>query len=332
MNFHPGRLRKKHIILIIIFIIEGAVAYGLWNLYYESQPQEYNASTEKIPAKYVFKPGVSIGCNRVVWKDAVVHLAATTNLRPARFQWLFKNKTIGTERELVYTFIAGEHNILLKATSGNDSVQDEISIIAVDSTEGISAYAVAGSMSNERVFITKFKDAMYYVDGVSIILDNKDMGTIPECRKLIVSGLYAGSHTWKATYRGNDIGSGSFKLEPETRIKITRVNIAGNYRAGDTVEGRISLLNRGTVPVKAFSIRTLVVNHKFEWMGDVAKKDFTNSFDYELVPGAPVEIPVSVQIPEKISGIRPAGDYTITIQLIVNNNVMETQSVNTVVV
>lgn len=332
MSFDLGKLRKKHIILIIIFILEGAVAYGLWTLYYASQPQEYSASTEKTPAKYVFKPDVSIGCSRVVWKDAGVHLAASTNLRSAQFQWLLENKSIGTERELVYSFAAGEHNILLKATSGNDSVQDEILIIAVNSTEGISADAATGSMSNERVFITKFKDAMYDVDGVSIILDNKDMGTIPECRKLTVSGLYAGSHTWKATFNGKDIGSGSFKLEPETRIKITRVDIAGNYRAGDTVKGTIYLQNWGTVPVKAFSIRTLVVNHKFEWMGDVAKKDFTNIFDYELVPGAPVEIPVSVQIPEKISGLRPAGDYTITIQLIVNNNVMETQSVNTVVV
>jgi len=98
------------------------------------------------------------------------------------------------------------------------------------------------------------------------------------------------------------------------------------------VDGKIFLQNTGTVPVSEYSIKTLVVNHKFEWMGDVARKEFTSNFDYMLNPGDSVEIPVRVAIPEKISGVRPSGDYSITIQLIINNNVEETQTVKTVVV
>lgn len=67
-------------------------------------------------------------------------------------------------------------------------------------------------------------------------------------------------------------------------------------------------------------------------MGDISKKEFASDFDYELKQGNSLEIPVRVTIPEKVSGVRPAGDYSITIQLFINNNVQETQTVKTVVV
>jgi hypothetical protein len=41
---------------------------------------------------------------------------------------------------------------------------------------------------------------------------------------------------------------------------------------------------------------------------------------------------VQVKIPEKVSCIRPVGDYSITIQIVMNNEVEETQLVKTVVV
>jgi len=211
LKFSPGRLTKNQVVLITIFIIEGAVAYGLWELYSSSHARENPAPVEGVSAIYVYKPSVTIGCSRVVWKDTQVHLAASTNIRYPQYQWLLDNKTIGTERELLYNFAAGKYNILLKAVSGNDSAQDDMQVIAVGSTGGISADAVSGSMSNERVFVTKFKDAFYYIDGVSVTLDGKDIGTIPECRKLTVSGLFAGSHKWKATYHSKDIGSGEFQ-------------------------------------------------------------------------------------------------------------------------
>lgn len=235
LKFDPKELSKKKVALILIFIIEGAVAYGLWNLYALSETAVNDTHAGNAPPKYVFKPSVSIGCSRVVWKDTEVHLAATTNLRTAKLQWSIDNKTIGTERNLAYTFAPGKNTIILKAVSGNDSLHDEAEIIVVNSTDGILAEAVAGSMSNERVFITKFKDATYFIDGVSVILDGKNVGSPPECRKMTVSGLAAGAHTWKATFQGNDIGSGSFNLEPVTKIKITKIDIAGSYRAGDTV-------------------------------------------------------------------------------------------------
>ncbi|MCZ7405121.1 MAG: hypothetical protein O8C67_09360, partial [Candidatus Methanoperedens sp.] len=210
MEFDLKKLTKKKAALIIIFIIEGAVAYGLWNIY--TSPEIAVNDTSVASSKYVFKPSVSIGCSRVVWKDTEVHLSATTNLRSAKLEWSIDNKTVGAQRNLVYTFAPGENTIILKAVSDNDSLQDESLIIVVNSTDGILAEAVAGSMSNECVFMTKYNDATYYIDGVSVILDGKDMGTIPECRKMTVSGLAAGAHAWKATFHGNDIGSGSFNL------------------------------------------------------------------------------------------------------------------------
>ncbi|MCZ7405627.1 MAG: hypothetical protein O8C67_11975 [Candidatus Methanoperedens sp.] len=332
LKFDLKKITKKKVAVILIFIIEGAAAYGLWNIYTTPEIAVNDTSVANAPSRYVFKPSVSIGCSRVVWKDTEVHLSATTNLRTAKLEWSIDNKTVGTLRNLVYTFTPGKNTIIVKAVSDNDSLQDESLIIVVNSTDGILAEAVTGSMSNERVFMTKYNDATYYIDGVSVILDGKNMGTIPECRKMTVSGLGAGVHNWKATFHGKDIGSGSFNLETVTRVKITRIDIAGSYRAGDTVNARIYLLNTGTVPVKQFSIKTLAVNHKFEWMGDISKKEFTSNFDYELKQGASVEIPVLVTIPEKVSGVRPAGDYSITIQLIVNNNMQETQTVKTVVV
>lgn len=332
LQFDPRGLTRRQVILIIVFIAEAVIAYGVWNLYSASPPMENNTHLNTEPIKYAYKPSVNIGCDRVVWKDTEVHLTASTNLRSPRFQWIMDNKTFGSERELAYIFLPGRNTVILKAESGNDSVQDDADIVVVGQTEGISAEVVGGSMSNERVFMTKWKDVVYYIESVSVILDGKDKGFIPQCRKLTVSGLYPGTHTWKAVYRGGDIGSGSFNLEAVTSVRMTRIDIARSYRAGDTVEGRILLQNKGTVPVKQFSIKTLVVNHKFEWMGDVARKEFTNNFDYELVPGNSVEIPVRVAIPEKISGVKPVGDYSITIQLIINNKVEETQTVKTVVV
>ncbi len=332
MKFDLKKITRKKVAVILIFIIEGAAAYGLWNIYTTPEIAVNDTSVANAPSRYVFSPSVSIGCSRVVWKDTEVHLSATTNLRTAKLEWSIDNKTVGTQRNLAYTFTPGKNTIVVKAVSDNNSLQDESLIIVVNTTDGILAEAVTGSMSNERVFMTKFNDATYFVDGVSVVLDGKDMGTIPECRKMTVSGLGAGVHNWKATFHGKDIGSGSFNLETVTRVKITRIDIAGSYRAGDTVNARIYLLNTGTVPVKQFSIKTLAVNHKFEWMGDISKKEFKSDFDYELKQGDSVEIPVQVTIPEKVSGVRPAGDYSITIQLIVNNNVMETQTMKTVVV
>ncbi len=330
MNLDLKKLTKKQILLIIIFAVEGIAAYGIWSLYFA--PDHQDNGTQGAQSKYVYKPSVSIGCSRVVWEDTQVHLSASTNMRSALLQWEMGNKTIGTERNLVYTFMPGENNLILKAVSGNDSARDEIQIIVVNSTKDISAEAVPGSMVNERVFLTKIKNAQYYIDGVSVTLDGKDMSAIPECRKPTVSGLLPGTHTWKAGFHGKEIGSGSFKLDSVTELKITRIDIAGRYQAGDTVDGKIFLQNTGTVPVKDYAIKTLVVNHKFEWMGDIAKKEFDSTFDYELKPGDSVQIPVRVKIPEKVSGIKPVGDYSITVQLIMNNKVQQTKEVKTVVV
>jgi hypothetical protein len=114
LEFDLKKLTKKKAALIIIFIIEGAIAYGLWNIYTTPEIAVNDTSVANAPSKYVFKPSVSIGCSRVVWKDTEVHLSATTNLRTAKLEWSIDNKTVGTQRNLVYNFAPGENTIILK--------------------------------------------------------------------------------------------------------------------------------------------------------------------------------------------------------------------------
>ncbi|VVB85910.1 Uncharacterised protein [uncultured archaeon] len=192
MDLNPKRPIRKLMILVIISLIGLVAGYIMWNLYSAPGVNENITKIDKTPVVYVYKPVVSIGCSRVVWNNSEVHLSASTNIRSAGFQWTVYNKTVGTEQNLVYTFEPGTNTLLLKAVSGNDTAQDDAEIIVVNSTDDISAQIVTGSMINERVLITEFKGVQYYIDGVSAVLDGKDMGTIPQCRQMVFSGLFAG--------------------------------------------------------------------------------------------------------------------------------------------
>lgn len=96
-------------------------------------------------------------------------------------------------------------------------------------------------------------------------------------------------------------------------LKITGLKAEQRYKAGDTVKGTINLENRGTMIIKGFDIRIVAVNENYAWMGAIAKREFYDRHDQELIPGQRCEISIGVKIPESISGIRPSGKYTITI-------------------
>lgn len=73
----------------------------------------------------------------------------------------------------------------------------------------------------------------------------------------------------------------------------------------------------------------IAVNHKYEWMGDVARKEYSSQYRSEIKPGETYEIPIHITIPEKVSGIKPSGKYTITVNLILQGKITDTKAVDT---
>jgi len=64
-------------------------------------------------------------------------------------------------------------------------------------------------------------------------------------------------------------------------------------------------------------------------MGDKAKKEYTDQYDTDLKPGVSYDIPIGFSIPEKVSGIRPSGKYTVTVSVVLNGKVVDKKVVNT---
>jgi len=141
--------------------------------------------------------------------------------------------------------------------------------------------------------------------------------------------LMAGDYTWKAMYQGKNIGSGKFNIKEVNEVKITRMDIAKSYTAGSTVNAKIVVVNTGSTIVTGFEIRTLAVNNNYAFMGDKAKKEYIDQYQTDLEPGVSYDIPIGFNIPEKVSGIRPSGKYTITVSLVLNGKVVDKKVVNT---
>ncbi|MBU4138740.1 MAG: hypothetical protein KJ729_02170 [Euryarchaeota archaeon] len=112
-------------------------------------------------------------------------------------------------------------------------------------------------------------------------------------------------------------------------VKITRLDIAKSYNAGSMVSAKIVVVNSGSTIVTGFEIRTLAVNNNYAFMGDKAKKEYVDQYSTDLKPGVSYDIPIGFTIPEKVSGIRPSGKYTITVSLVLNGKVVDKKVVNT---
>ncbi len=291
-------------------------------MYGEESPQDKT----KPPS---LEPSVSIGCDQVIWKDTELVLQASTrNIDAPVFQWAIDGKIAGNTQKLRQKFDIGEHQVALNVSFGNKTLQANQSIIVIDSIEGVSLRDAQAS-KNQWGFQTTYKGKNTGVKGVRISIDSSPPQEVNSCGQLSTKGLFAGKYAWKAEYQGKIIAYGTFDLKETSEIKITKINVAPSYRAGDTVNGKIILKNTGTTTIKAFEIKTIIINHRFEWMGDKAKKEYFTQYSSETKPGEVYEIPIQVTIPEKVSGIRPAGSYTITVNLILNGKIMDTKAVNT---
>ena len=309
--------KRAYVLIILLIAASSAVVMYTHFSPMQNQPQPQPPD-----------PYVSIGCDRVLWNDDEIELLATTrDIDKPEFEWIIDGMVVENADNLAL----GEHQVILNVNFGDQTLQAKKTIIVIDSTNGVSLNDFQYSKNQWR-FQTLYQEKQFGVKNVLISVDSSTPKEVNSCGNLITKPLFAGEHTWQAKYQGNVIASGSFDLKETSDIKISSIEIASRYTAGDTVNGKIVLTNMGSTTITGFEIETLVINHKYEWMGDQAKKEYHDKYTSQLKPGGKYNIPIRVTIPEKVSGIRPTGSYSITINLILNNQIIDTKVANTEVI
>ncbi len=274
-------------------------------------------------------PSVSIGCDRVLWKDGELELTASIqNINKPSFNWTVDGKDTGNTQKIIKKLEVGEHQVVLNVAFDNKTLTAKQTTVVIDSVDGISIRDSAAT-KNQWGFQTVYKGKNFGVKGATVSVDSLSQGEVNGCGFISSSPLLAGDHAWTAMYQGKTIASGTFTLKEVSEIKITKIEIAPSYNAGDTVNGKIVIKSTGSAVVKGFDIKTLVVNNNYAWMGDKAKREYLDKYNSDLKPGEVYEVPITVTIPEKVSGIRPSGRYSITVTLILNGQTMDTKIVNT---
>ncbi len=314
------KIEKIHIAVALAALAMLVVAaFALSQGFFGAEPPE---KTKPVPS-------VSIGCDRVIWKGTEFELSASTqNVNRPSFNWTVDGKDAGSSPKIKPKFELGEHKVMLKVTFDNKTLTAGQTTTVIDSADGISLRDSAAS-KNQWGFQTMYRGKNSGVKEVTVSVDSLPPSEVNACGYLTTISLMAGDHTWKAAYLGKTISSGTFNIKEVSEMKISSVEVAPSYTAGDTVNGKILLKNTGSVIVTGFDIKTVAINNNYAWMGDVAKKDYLDRYTYELKPGESYEISIRVTIPEKVSGIRPSGKYTITVSLMLNGQVMDTKVVNT---
>lgn len=276
-------------------------------------------------------PSISIGCNRVLWENAQEVLEATVNnISNPSFEWKMNGAPIGTSQKLLQKFGVGEHLISLNVTFNNRTLSAKKSIQVIDSVDGItmSQYPIS---KNQWGFQTMFKGKNTGVKEVMVYVDSLSPLQVNDCGAASTKALFSGKHTWKAQYRDVNIASGTFDIKETSELKINRIEIAPSYTAGSVVKGKIILVNTGSMPITEFTTNTLALNNDYAWMGDKAKREYSDQYNADIKPGETYEIPIQMTIPEEVSGIRPSGKYTITVQVLLKGVKVDTKIVNTVV-
>ena len=276
-------------------------------------------------------PSISIGCNRVLWENAQEVLEATVNnISNPLFEWKMNGTPIGTNQKLLQKFGIGEHLISLNVTFNNQTLSAKKSILVIDSVDGItmSQYPISNIQWG---FQTMFKGKNIGVKEVMVYVDSLPPLQVNDCGATSTKALFSGKHKWKALYRDVNIASGTFDIKETNELKINRIEIAPIYTAGSVVKGKIILVNTGSVTITEFGTNTLAVNNDYAWMGDRAKREYWDQYKTNIEPGETYEIPIQMTIPEKVSGIRPSGKYTITVHLLLKSVKVDTKIVNTVV-
>jgi len=274
-------------------------------------------------------PSVSIGCDRVVWDGTELEIAASTqNINKPRFIWTVDGKDAGSGSKLMKKFDIGEHRVMLTVTFDNRTLTANQTTFMIDSPTGVSVHDSSTS-KNQWGFQTRYNSKNSGVKGVIVSVDASAPSEVNACGYLASKALVAGDHTWNAVFQGKNIGSGKFNIKEVSEVKITRLDIAKSYTAGSKVSAKIVIVNTGSTIVTGFDIRTLAVNNNYAFMGDKAKKEYIDQYKTDLKPGVSYDIPIGFTIPEKVSGIRPSGKYTITISLVLNGQVLDKKIVNT---
>lgn len=314
------RLKRKYLYIILIFAaLISILIFSSGN----SPPQENKEKPEP--------PSLSIGCDTVIWKDTREDLEAQVkNIDEPSFEWKSNGTFIGTGRKLSQIFEIGDHLISLNVTFNNSTISAKKSIHVIDSVEDITVGNFKVS-KNQWGFQTAFKGKNSGVKGVHIYVDSLPPVQVNDCGGVQSAMLFAGKHTWKSLYHGKNIANGSFEIKESSDLKISKVEIAPSYTAGSAVKARIILLNTGSVNVSEFRTKTVAVNNDYSWMGDKARREYSNQYTADLKPGETYEIDVQMTIPEKVNGLRPSGKYTITISLLLKEKTVDKKIVNTVV-
>ena len=271
------------------------------------------------------EPFVSIGCDRVVWNgDGLELLATVRNIENPQYQWIIDGKNVTG----AINFNMGEHLVILNVKSGDNTYQAKKSIIVVDSINGISVHDSQASIS-QWGFQTLYNGRNMGVKGVLVSIDSNPMEEVNYCGQVTTKPLPAGQHSWRTEYQGKTLASGSFDIKEAIGAQISRIEVAPKYTAGDVVNGKIIVMNTGSTTLTRFGINTLVINHKYEWMGDVARMEYSRNYKPRIKPGDTYSIPIRVTIPAEINGIRPTGSYSITIDLVLDNRVVDRKVVYT---
>lgn len=317
----PGtKIKKGHIIVVIAalavpaLLILGAFALSQGFLW-EKEREEF--------------PSVSIGCDRVVWNGTGLEIAATTrNINSPVFNWTVDGDYAGQGHKIMKEFGKGEHRVILNVTFDNKIMTANQTTIVIDSADGVSVRDSSAS-NNQWGFQTMYKGKKYGVKGVTVSVGLSGPSEVNECGYLSSKALMAGDYSWNAMYQGKTIGSGKFNIKEVNEVRIIRLDMAKSYNAGDTVNAKIVVVNTGSTTVKGFEIKTLAVNNNYAFMGDKAKREYADWYDTDLKPGVSYDIPIGFTIPEKVSGIRPSGKYTVTVSVVLKGNVVDKKVVNT---
>lgn len=276
-------------------------------------------------------PSISIGCDRVLWIGEELELTASVqNIKNPAFNWTVDGKDAGSGQKIRQMFDKGEHRVILTVSFDNKSLVANQTTLVIDSTDGVSVQDSFFS-KNQWGFQTMHRGTKKGLKGVTVSVDSSGPSEVNACGFATSKALMAGDHTWKAMYQGKIIASGKFNIREVNEVKITRLDIAKSYMAGSSVNAKIVVINSGSTTIKGFEIRTLAVNNDFAWMGDKAKREYVDQYNTDLKPGVTYDIPIGFTIPEKVSGIRPSGKYTITVSIVLNGQVVDKKIVNTVV-
>ena len=322
LKFIKSRIKIRKISIIVVL-----AAFAILVLSAFALSQGF-LGEDKTPEKPK-PPSVSIGCDRVAWEGTELEITSSTqNIKNPQFNWTLDGKYTFSGPKLMNKFDVGEHRIMLTVSFDNKTLTANQTSIMIDSTQGVSVRDFSAS-NNQWGFQTQYNSKNSGVKGVTVSVDSSAPSDVNECGHLSSKALMAGDHTWNAVFQGKNIGSGKFNIKEVSEVKITKLDIAKSYTAGSTVNAKIVIVNTGSTIVTDFDIRTLAVNNNYAFMGDKAKKEYIDQYKTDLKPGVSYDIPIGFTIPEKVSGIRPSGKYTITVSLVLNGQVVDKKIVNT---